>query len=188
MELTQALTLSTENFERLLDQVTEAQLALPTPCEDWLVTDLLNHVTRGSEMAAALVAGASQAEATGFLSMEPPSEPIEECRRALGAQLRALTAADDLDQVVHHLVGDVPVRQLFDFRIGDLVLHAWDLARGIGADDTLPSDLVAHAYGALQPMEAIIGQIGIFGTGPSGTLDADADLQLKLLDLTGRRP
>jgi hypothetical protein len=37
-------------------------------------------------------------------------------------------------------------------------------------------------------MAPIIGQIGIFGEGPSGTVGEDAPLQERLLDLTGRRP
>jgi hypothetical protein len=37
-------------------------------------------------------------------------------------------------------------------------------------------------------MEPFIAQIGIFGSGPTGTLDADASAQAKLLDLSGRRP
>jgi hypothetical protein len=34
----------------------------------------------------------------------------------------------------------------------------------------------------------MIAHVGVFGTGPSGTLDESTALQLRLLDLTGRRP
>jgi hypothetical protein len=44
------------------------------------------------------------------------------------------------------------------------------------------------AWEGLQPMVPFIGEIGAFGTGPSGTVAEDAPLQLRLLDLTGRRP
>ena len=37
-------------------------------------------------------------------------------------------------------------------------------------------------------MAPIIGDIGVFGTGPSGTVADDAPLQQRLLDLSGRRP
>jgi hypothetical protein len=70
----------------------------------------------------------------------------------------------------------------------DLTLHAWDLARAIGASEELPDVLVTHVYGRLLPLKEVIGQIGIFGLGPSRDLNDDAPTQLKLLDLTGRRP
>jgi hypothetical protein len=34
----------------------------------------------------------------------------------------------------------------------------------------------------------VIGQIGVFGDGPSGDVGEESELQLRLLDLTGRRP
>jgi hypothetical protein len=40
----------------------------------------------------------------------------------------------------------------------------------------------------LHPMEEVIGQIGIFGLGPTEDLDASTSMQMKLLDLSGRRP
>jgi hypothetical protein len=38
------------------------------------------------------------------------------------------------------------------------------------------------------PLAEIIGQIGLFGQGPSGAIGDDSTVQLKLLDLVGRRP
>jgi hypothetical protein len=57
---------------------------------------------------------------------------------------------------------------MFDFRIMDVTLHAWDLARAIGADEQIQDELVEHVYGVLAPMESFIAQTGIFGAGPSG--------------------
>jgi hypothetical protein len=89
---------------------------------------------------------------------------------------------------VHHPIGDVTGSQLLGFRIGDATLHSWDLARALGIDETLEPELVESVWGQLEPISAIIGEIGVFGDGPSGTVGEDAELQLRLLDLTGRRP
>jgi uncharacterized protein (TIGR03086 family) len=188
MELNEALALGTDNFRSLLEQASPDDWVLPTPCEGWSVSDLVAHVARGSDMTVLLLNGASRAESSQMFQQQTPSDALGECRRALEAQLSALTGVVDLDQIVHHPMGDISVRQLFDFRIGDLTLHAWNLARALALSEELPEQLVEHVYAALQPMEAFIGQIGVFGTGPSGTIDPDASLQLKLLDLTGRRP
>lgn len=188
MELNDALALATLNFLSLTADVTEEDLTKPTPCEEWTVAQLLEHVARGSDMTVELLKGASQDEARAMFDRLPPSDPVSACHHALNAQLVAMESTSDLDQVVHHPIGDVPARQLYDFRIGDLTLHAWDLARALGEEEELPDPLVEHVYAVLQPMEAFIGDIGLFGSGPSGNLAPDSTMQAKLLDLTGRRP
>jgi len=90
---------------------------------------------------------------------------------------------------VHHpTAGDIPAEVFLGFRTTDNLLHAWDLARAIGGDETLDPHVVAVAWAALEPMTPIIATVGAFGTGPSGTVDAAAPLQTRLLDLSGRRP
>jgi uncharacterized protein (TIGR03086 family) len=140
-------------------------------------------------MAIALVDGCTTDEALAFLDREFGGEdPVSSCRSSLGAQMTRLAAVTDSGAIVHHPIGDVPVSQLIGFRTGDLTLHAWDLSTAIGADDSLPEELAAVVYESMLPLEPFIGQIGIFGEGPSGSVDENAGVQLRLLDLTGRRP
>ena len=189
MEPLDALALATVTFVGVLDQVTDAQMHVQTPCEDWDVAALIEHVTMGSEMAIAMLDGASQAEAMAFRDREfGGDDPVSACRAAVDAQVVRLRAVTDWDAIVHHPVGDVPAAQLLGFRTGDLTLHAWDLATAIGADTGLPDDLAVVVYESMKPMEPFIGQIGLFGEGPSGDVADDADVQQRLLDLTGRRP
>ena len=188
MEPLDALALATTTFVGVLDQVGDDQLHLATPCEEWDVAALIAHVTMGSEMAIALADGASQEEALAFRDREFGGEdPVSACRAAVDAQVVRLRAVADWDAVVHHPVGEVSAQQLLGFRIGDLTLHAWDLATAIGADTGLPDDLALVVYDSMKPMETFIGQIGLFGEGPSGDVSEDADVQRRLLDLTGRR-
>jgi len=188
MEPLDALALATVTFVGVLDQVTDAQLPVQTPCEEWDVAALLEHVAMGSEMSIALLDGASQEEALAFRDREfGGDDAVSACRAAVDAQMVRLQSATDWDAVVHHPIGDVPASQLLGFRIGDLTLHAWDLATAIGADTSLPEDLALVVYESMKPMEPFIGQIGLFGQGPSGDVGTGADVQQRLLDLTGRR-
>ena len=45
----------------------------------------------------------------------------------------------------------------------DLLVHTWDLARAVDADEHLDGDSVRHAYEALKPMDAMIRQPNVFG-------------------------
>jgi hypothetical protein len=40
----------------------------------------------------------------------------------------------------------------------------------------------------MAPMAPFIAHTGFFGSGPSGGVDEQTDLQTRLLDLSGRRP
>lgn len=188
MDHFETLTFSSETFESLLSRVRESDLPLPTPCENWSVTELVWHVARASDMTVLLLAGGTRDDAIKLFDIAAPPNVLDECRRALDAQRVSFADANDLDVVTHHPMGDVTVAQLFDFRIMDLTLHFWDLARAIGANDEIPDELVDYVYAMLLPLEEIIDTIGIFGDGPSHTLEVSASKQEKLLDLSGRRP
>jgi uncharacterized protein (TIGR03086 family) len=107
---------------------------------------------------------------------------------ASSAECDAFEEPGMMERTVQHPAMDMPGVQLLGFRIGGLTLHAWDLARGCGGDETLDSELVEAVWAQLSPMEPFIAQTGVFGAGPSGKVGQDAPLQVRLLDLTGRRP
>lgn len=182
------LALSSENFSSLVSRTTESDLSRPTPCENWSVAELLWHVARASDMTVLLLDGGSRDEAVKLFEIPAPPDVLALCHQALDDQRAGFRAVIDLEAIAHHPRGDVTVAQLFDFRILDLTLHYWDLARAIGADEEIPSELVAYVYAMLVPLEGFIEQTGIFGSGPSHALEKNASMQTKLLDLSGRRP
>ena len=71
--------------------------------------------------------------------------------------------------------------------IGDLLVHTWDLARSIGADDTLPEAAVESTLMGLQrlPDEMLRGET-MFG--PPVDVADDASAQDKLIAFVGRQP
>jgi uncharacterized protein (TIGR03086 family) len=161
----------------------------PTPCDAWLVRDLVAHLVSGEQMAVALLDGASTEEARAIIGSVPANGDLgSQLSSAFAATRTGLDAPGSLERTVHHPVGDISGSQLRDFRVADATLHSWDLARAIGSDESLDASLVKAIWAQLEPLSPIIGTIGLFGEGPSGTLGTDQDLQLRLLDLTGRRP
>jgi len=102
---------------------------------------------------------------------------------------RACAAARELtddEQTVHCSFGDFTAReylwQVNSFR----GLRAHDIAVVIGADPTLPPDLVQGLWDELSPHAEEWRAIGVFG--PAVNVPADAPLQDRLLGLTGRDP
>jgi hypothetical protein len=98
----------------------------------------------------------------------------------------AAEAFEDLHQTIHCSFGDYPARHYF-WQINQFrALRAHDIAKVIGADPTLPEDLVQGIWEEISPNAEEWRAIGIF---PAAIPVAqDAPLQDRLLGLTGREP
>ena len=181
-------------FGAQLRTVRDDQWSLPTPCSEWTVRQLANHIASGGTILPMLLAGATAEEVMAHRMAHRDDDvlgddPMSAYERCTAAELSAFAEPGALERIVHHpRAGDIPGSVLLGLRVTDILLHSWDLARALGADDTLDADAVAAAWSMLEPMAPMIATGGAFGTGPSGNVGADAPLQTRLLDLSGRRP
>ena len=176
-------------FERRLADVTPDQLSLPTPCAAWTVRDLIGHVVGESIMSVRLLHGADAEETVFGLDGDILGASASAAfGTAASAEYAAFEESGAAERTVHHPAMDMSGAQLLGFRIGGLTLHTWDLAHGTGGDEDLDEELCKAVWAQLSPMAPFIAQTGVFGAGPSGKVGHDAPLQLRLLDLAGRRP
>lgn len=173
-------------FAERLDGVTMDQWDLPTPCPEWSVRDLFAHVAGGNQFAVALLAGASAQEARAAArTLDLTAGAQEAFRVSAEAQLAAFSEPDAFERTCRHPVGDMPGAQFIGLRIGDLIVHAWDLATAVGGDPELGDGLVQLGLRVYEPMAGRLGSTGLFGTG--ATLDpAGLTPQQRLLDIVGR--
>jgi uncharacterized protein (TIGR03086 family) len=82
--------------------------------------------------------------------------------------------------------GRMPVGEVIgQFVTMDVLVHTWDLARTVGADERLDEDSVRRAFEALKPLDAMIRQPTVFG--PKLDPPHDADLQTEFLYFLGRQ-
>ena len=191
MDALEALSQSSEEFEARLRQVGDDQWDLPTPCTEWNVRELTNHMLLGTRMSVQLLAGASQQEVVAGLGddlMAGNQDPIGNFVDLATQMQEGFAAPNGLEGTVDHPMGEIPRTMFVGFRIMDNGTHAWDLARAIGADEELDADLVSQMWDNIQPMAAGLGELGMFGESSSGHVADDAPLQTRFLDLVGRRP
>jgi hypothetical protein len=76
--------------------------------------------------------------------------------------------------------------QLLEMRVLDIAVHTWDLARAIGAGESLDPGVVAFALTLQETLDAGRRR-GAFAP-PPGKTPADNSAQARLLHLAGRRP
>jgi hypothetical protein len=106
---------------------------------------------------------------------------------SVSTQLDAFRAPGALGVVVRHFDGDIDALQFLGFRVGDLLLHGWDLARSCGGDNSFDDDLVRAVWDVYHPTLSGSHAGAGFGGGSTGLVSDDAPFAVRLLDLTGRR-
>ena len=191
MEAVEALKAANAEFETRLRAVTPEQWDLSTPCTDWNVRALVNHVLLGTRMSVHILAGMPREEVISHLNddlLSDASDPAASFVALADEMVDGFSGPGGLDGIVAHPAGDFPRPMFCGFRVADGALHAWDLARATSGDETLGSDVVQFLWDDAQPKIEMITATGMFGDGPSGNVDDDAPLQARYLDLMGRRP
>jgi hypothetical protein len=98
----------------------------------------------------------------------------------------AAEALEDLERTVHCSFGDYPAREYLWQINGFRGLRAWEIAREIGVDPTLPDALVQGLWDELSPVADEWRQYGVFP--PAIPVAGDAPLMDRLLGLTGHEP
>ena len=171
----------------VVDNVTPTELGGRTPCDEWDVQALLNHIILWSSYS---LERRAQGESVAPELMERDFAAAPDFAADYRAQLdRALAAWADpavWDRELDMMGTKTPAANIGALIIAELVLHGWDLAAATGQDYVV-SDRAAEA--ALQAVEAnaeIFRQYKGFAD-PVPTA-ADAPVLDRVLALSGRNP
>ncbi|WP_214364711.1 TIGR03086 family metal-binding protein [Pseudonocardia sp. H11422] len=157
-----------------------------TPCPGWNARDLVNHLVNEERWTPPLFGGATIEEVGDrFDSDLLGADPVGTWEEAAAAALAAMEADGAMDRTVHLSFGDHPAAEYATQLAADHLVHAWDLARAVGADETLDPGAVKYLLGWFESMEPIYRSMGAIGE--RAPMPADADQQARLLAMFGRR-
>lgn len=133
------LSLALGVTERLIATVGEEQWGSPTPCTDWRVRDLVNHMVTGNNLFASALSGQPPAAPPG--TSRPDADLLGAYRDSAGALLDAFRRPGALAKAVTVPLGTVPGIVALHLRLTEVLVHGWDLARATGQPATFPEDL-----------------------------------------------
>jgi uncharacterized protein (TIGR03086 family) len=174
-------------FTDRVAQVADGQWSDPTPCEDWDVRTLVNHVVHEQRWTVPLFAGATMEEVGDrFEGDLLGTDPAVVAREAAAQAEAAIAESGVLDRTVHLSFGDTPAEEYVHQLLADYVVHAWDLAVAIGADPQMDPDAVRESADWFTEREQLYRQSGAIG--PRVEVPADADEQDRLIGAFGRDP
>lgn len=187
MRLLEAHQRAMREFDSRVRQIGADQWNNPTPCTEWSVRDLVNHLTSEQMWAPWLLDGATLDEVGDRFDGDVlGDDPVATWTEASTLARRAWEAPKATTGQVHVTGGRIPAEEYGWQMTLDLTVHAWDLARGIGADEALDAELVDTVYEMVESQVDSFQGLGIFA--PPQPVAADADTQTRLIAALGRRP
>lgn len=129
--------------------ITEDQLDAPTPCAEFTVRGVLEHMVGGATTFAAAFRGVEPTEADS-------SDVLAAFGPALSGLVEAIHAPGALERTVHAPFGELPAESFARFVVLDGLVHGWDLAVATGQaydpPDTLVADAATFAQATIEPM------------------------------------
>lgn len=144
-QLLASLALAVANVGQLVDGVAPDQWTAPTPCPEWDVRQLVNHLAAGNLAVAALV---RDKPPPGRRADQLSGDPGSAYHASAAALQVAFAQPGALERTFGSPYGPAPGSMLVHLRITELLVHGWDLARATGQPPGLPDDL-AHKELAL---------------------------------------
>ncbi|WP_138759577.1 TIGR03086 family metal-binding protein [Modestobacter altitudinis] len=168
------------------------RLTTATPCGDYDVRTLVDHLAWGAVLSQR---AATRTPLEHDWSSPTPAPfldgvPVEQWAAAVPAELdtAADAWADPAAWEGETLMGTTPMPAgvVGPLMLAEFVLHGWDLARAIGVPYDVPAELGEATLAAVQP----VAQMGRDGGwyGPEVPVPADAPAFDRALGLTGRDP
>lgn len=170
---------------RLLDGLRPEHLTQPTPCPDWDVRGLLNHLVFLHSATVATVAGEPMPDGEAdFVG----SDPIAATKSAMAASADALARPGVLAQTFQMPWGEMSGDGLAGILMMDTVIHGWDLAKATDQLAQLDGDLCEMVLdrGRLMMTDEYRGPGR--GFGPEIAVPADASACDRLAGFYGRQP
>lgn len=178
-----------DETKRVVKGVRADQLDDPTPCSEWDVRALLNHVTGGATMFAECVEHGSIADAEmGRLMTEDllGADHVSAFNAAADRAVAAFDSPGALDKMVKLPFGEMPAGIALQIAVFDVSVHTLDLAAATGQARDLDPEVLDAAFDAAGMMLTDdMRATGMFG--PAQPAPADASRADQLLAMAGRQ-
>lgn len=158
----------------------------PTPCADWDVRTLVNHVVNEQLWVPPLMEGRTIAEVGDrFDGDQLGATPVAAAEQGAKGATAAFEAPGALDRTVALSFGDTPAAEYGWQLTADHLVHSFDLAAAIGAELTPPESLVGPVATWFRDREDIYRQAGAIAERPEVVARGDWE---RLLCAFGRDP
>ncbi len=172
--------------QRVVDNVQTEDLSQSTPCSEWDVQTVLQHVITLNQAAARQEE--SPADPTP-VPRQHDANVVADFAAATRAASVAFSAPGAMEQPFTMPWGEIKGEALAQVLAMDLMIHAWDAAKATGqATDMLDPELCQTALEMGQAMMTDAYRTPESGFGPEVSVPADAPICDRMAAFYGRQP
>ncbi|MEV5839622.1 TIGR03086 family metal-binding protein [Nocardia sp. NPDC052112] len=168
---------------RIVKGIAAEHMSAPTPCREWDLRELLNHLVGGMNIFAAQLQGLTPVRDhhDDWLGTDPQGAYAEAAELDRAAWHRP----DALERPVRLGFGEVPGPMAAVIHLTELVVHGVDLAVAIGQEGLVDDRLCAEMLTIMHEMGLESFRVpGMFG--PEVEVPADAPAHRRMLAYVGR--
>lgn len=169
----QALQTVTGNLVAFVASIDVNEWDSTTPCSDWKLSALVDHITGGNWFTLMVVAGMGAEEAMTKTMARFVDVPVtnETAIQSLKDQEAAFQQTKVLDRVWNHIAGDLSGRQILRLRLHDLIVHSWDVEQSLRREAPLDITLASWGLDDLAREDSLAAEH--FGSGDSAQARLD---------------
>ena len=173
-------------WTRVVEGVGADQWEQPTPCTEWSVRDLVNHVVGEDLWTAPLLQGSTIEEVGDRFDGDLlGDDPVARARAAADEAVGAVADRLPRGGTVHLSYGDEQLDEYLYQLAADHLVHAWDLAAATGTDPAFGPeavDAIAEWYAGREELYRSAGAVGARHPEPGN------DALSRLITAFGRDP
>ncbi len=129
----------------IIEGIDNSQLSAATPCDDFDVHDLLDHI----ELVFRRVAAIGNGNHWSSVEVERVGTSVDDYATAVAAGAHAMmdawTDASKLEQIVEVPWASLPATAALFVYVGELAIHTWDLATATAQTTVIPDDSLRGA-------------------------------------------
>lgn len=185
MDAKQIFAEATKQVAALMSCASPDTYTQPTPCSEWNVQALVNHMVNELAWLPDLLAGKTIAEVGDKYDGDLIGQDAAAAWKQYLATANAAVAAVDPTTTVHLSYADVPASHYIAEIGSDILIHSWDLGQAISCTIIFDPKLAQVVYDLVLPRAEEFKQSGLFGTPIA--VSEDADIETKLLAFYGRQ-
>jgi uncharacterized protein (TIGR03086 family) len=188
MDVRSQMLPAAEAAARIVLEIPETKLDAPTPCPEWDVRGLVDHLilwTGRGETAAHRLPPAGPGEDHDFTAETGWAGRFGEQSRKTAEAWQDPAAWEGNTSLTGNKEG-MPAGFIAGILFGEWVVHGWDLAVATGREPAFPQPVVEAAWEQVASMAEMSRKYGAFGA--EVPVPEDAPLLDRVLGLAGRDP
>jgi len=185
MDMVNALEEALNNLEPVISGVKSDHLGGSTPCPDWDVKTVVNHIIGGEMMFAMALDGQSiETEDGPDFTMGDIVTSYNDAKKQV---LDAWREPGSMDKTLNLPFGAIPAHGALGVNLTETIVHGWDLAQGTGQTLKINDEVAAALLqglkmsGQLDPLRGTI-------VGQPVSIPEDAPASKQLIAFYGRQP